>query len=122
MASQHTASGLLLIPMAGLAIGLTQTSAKLVPEQAGLISAIVLGAVTLFETVGPPIAAWAFRLAGETAEQKNADPKNQKLNQDWKIAGSVDVDLSVIHQANPDNAEPVAPAAPVQRSRWWFWR
>jgi Kef-type K+ transport system membrane component KefB len=116
-----TASGLLLIPMAGLAIGLTQTSAKLVPEQAGLISAIVLGAVTLFETVGPPIAAWAFRLAGETAEQKHTNSANN-THQDWKIAGSVDVDLSAIHQATPDAAVSAAADKPEKRSRWRFWQ
>jgi len=117
-----TASGLLLIPMAGLAIGLTQTSAHIVPEQAGLISAIVLGSVTLFETVGPPIAAWAFRLAGETAEQKKTSQAKQSAIQDWKIAGSVDIDLSAIHQANPDTAAQPSPTEPSKRSRWWFWR
>ncbi len=117
-----TASGLLLIPMAGLAIGLTQTSAKLVPEQAGLISAIVLGAVTLFETVGPPIAAWAFRLAGETAEQKQQGHSQHSSNQGWKIPGSVDIDLSIIHQANPETSTPLPQTQPVKRRRWWFFR
>lgn len=65
-----TASGLLLIPMAGLAIGLVQTSSGLFPAQAPTIAAIVLGAVTVFETLGPPIAAFAFRFAGEAHEQE----------------------------------------------------
>ena len=60
-----SASGLLLIPMAGLAIGLVQTSSGLFPDQAPTIAAIILGAVTVFEAVGPPIAAFAFRFAGE---------------------------------------------------------
>lgn len=60
-----TSTGLLLIPMAGLAIGLVQTSNGLFPEQAPTIAAIILGAVTVFETLGPPIAAFAFRYAGE---------------------------------------------------------
>jgi Kef-type K+ transport system membrane component KefB len=60
-------SGLLLIPMAGLAIGLVQTSGHLFPPYASSIAAIVLGAVTAFETIGPPIAVYAFRLAGESA-------------------------------------------------------
>lgn len=59
-------TGLLLVPMAGLAIGLVQTSSALFPQHASTIAAIVLGAVTVFETMGPPIAAFAFRLAGET--------------------------------------------------------
>ncbi|MEC5213528.1 Kef-type K+ transport system membrane component KefB [Polaromonas sp. CG_9.5] len=65
-----TASGLLLIPMAGLAIGLVQTSSGLFPAQAPTIAAIVLGAVTVFETLGPPIAAFAFRFAGEAHGQE----------------------------------------------------
>lgn len=59
-------SGLLLIPMAGLAIGLVQTSGNLFPQHAPFITAIVLGAVTVFETIGPPVAAFAFRFAGES--------------------------------------------------------
>ena len=65
-----TASGLLLIPMAGLAIGLVQTSSGLFPAQAPTIAAIILGAVTVFETLGPPIAAFAFRFAGEARGQQ----------------------------------------------------
>lgn len=61
-------SGLLLIPMAGLAIGLVQTSGGLFPEHAAVVTAIVLGAVTVFETIGPPIAAFAFRFAGEAGK------------------------------------------------------
>ncbi|MCK9194435.1 MAG: cation:proton antiporter [Nevskia sp.] len=66
-ARKGVASGLLLIPMAGLAIGLALTSSNLFPQLASTISAIVLGAVTVFETMGPPIAAFAFRFAGEAA-------------------------------------------------------
>lgn len=62
-----SASGLLLIPMAGMAIGLVQTAGQLFPQYASTISALVLGAVTVFEALGPPIAAFAFRSAGECA-------------------------------------------------------
>ena len=75
-------SGLLLIPMAGLAIGLTLASGNLFPQYASIISAVVLGAVTVFETIGPPIASYAFRLAGETSElQKQADNGEQQDSQ-----------------------------------------
>jgi Kef-type K+ transport system membrane component KefB len=62
---QGIASGLLLIPMAGLAIGLTLVSGNLFPQYAATVSAVVLGAVTIFETIGPPIASFAFRYSGE---------------------------------------------------------
>lgn len=59
------ASGLLMIPMAGLAIGLSQTAHRLFALEAEQLTAIVLAAVALLETIGPPVAALAFRLAGE---------------------------------------------------------
>lgn len=59
------ATGTLLIPMAGLAIGLAQTAHNLFALEAEQLSALVLGAVAILETIGPPLAAWAFRLAGE---------------------------------------------------------
>ena len=62
---QSAATGLLLVPMAGLAIGLVQTTSALMPELGAQVSAVVLGGVAVFETVGPPLAALALRLAGE---------------------------------------------------------
>lgn len=59
------ASGLLLVPMAGLAIGLAQTADQLFALDAEALLALVLTAVAILETIGPPIAAYAFRLAGE---------------------------------------------------------
>lgn len=68
------ASGMLLIPMAGLAIGLVQTSGGLFPQHAATITAIIFGAVTVFETVGPPVAAFAFRFARETGGNDQVGP------------------------------------------------
>ncbi|TCV86769.1 cation:proton antiporter [Sulfurirhabdus autotrophica] len=68
-------SGLLLLPMAGLAIGLVLTTSSLFPQHASTIAAIVFGAVTVFETIGPPIATLAFRFSGEAgrAHKKNTN-------------------------------------------------
>ena len=62
---QSTAVGLMLLPMAGLAIGLVQTTAGMLPELGAQVSAVVLAAVAVFETLGPPLVAYALRLAGE---------------------------------------------------------
>jgi Kef-type K+ transport system membrane component KefB len=62
------ATGLLLVPMAGLAIGLAQTADTLFALEAEQLNAIVLAAVAILETIGPPIAAYAFRLADETGK------------------------------------------------------
>lgn len=70
---QSLASGMLLIPMAGLAIGLVQTTTSLAPELGARISAIVLAAVAVFETIGPPIAAFALKMAGEAGRGRRVD-------------------------------------------------
>lgn len=64
-------SGLLLIPMAGMAIGLTQTTSSMFPEYANTTSAIVLGSVALFETIGPPIAKFAFDFCRESERMRS---------------------------------------------------
>ncbi len=61
---QSLATGLALVPMAGLAIGLVQTTQELLPAVAGEVGAIVLAAVAMFETIGPPLVAFAMRLGG----------------------------------------------------------
>jgi Kef-type K+ transport system membrane component KefB len=75
---QSLASGMLLIPMAGLAIGLVQTTTQLAPELGARVSAIVLAAVAVFETIGPPIAAFALKMAGEAgrATRPESDAAN----------------------------------------------
>lgn len=72
---QSVSAGLLLVPMAGLAIGLVQTTASLLPELGAQVSALVLAAVAVFETIGPPIAAMALRLSGDAGRGlPQADP------------------------------------------------
>jgi len=74
--NKAVARGMLLIPMAGMAIGLTHTTAELFPDQAASVAAVVLGAVAVFETIGPPLAAYAFNLAGEAGQaQKHTSPE-----------------------------------------------
>ncbi len=74
------ATGLLLIPMAGLAIGLAQTAETLFALEAAQLNALILATVAILETIGPPIAGWAFRLAGEAGAKvgvgETADGKN----------------------------------------------
>ncbi|MEO8280579.1 MAG: cation:proton antiporter [Ideonella sp.] len=65
---QSVGAGLLLVPMAGLAIGLVQTTSDMLPALGSQIAAVVLGAVAVFETVGPPLTAFALRLTGEAGD------------------------------------------------------
>ena len=71
---QAGSTGLLLLPMAGLAIGLVNTTLSLFPEKGALVGSVVLAAVALLETVGPPIAARALRWSGDKVEE-NGIPK-----------------------------------------------
>ena len=70
---QSLAAGMLLVPMAGLAIGLVQTTSTLMPELGARMAAIVLAAVAVFETIGPPIAAFALRFSGEAGRAVPAE-------------------------------------------------
>ncbi|MEP6557191.1 MAG: cation:proton antiporter [Burkholderiales bacterium] len=74
---QSLSIGLLLVPMAGLAIGLVQTTTDMVPEVAAQISVVVFGAVAVFETIGPPLTAFALRFAGEAGMAPNADDDDE---------------------------------------------
>lgn len=70
---QASASGMLLMPMAGMAIGLLQTTNALLPAIAAQVAVLVFAAVAVLETIGPPVAKWAFRLSGEAASADEED-------------------------------------------------
>jgi Kef-type K+ transport system membrane component KefB len=63
---QAATTGLLLIPMAGLAIGLVNTTMTLFPHEGAVVSSVVLAAVAILETIGPPICARALRASGDS--------------------------------------------------------
>ncbi len=65
---QAFAAGLTLVPMAGLAIGLTQSTRDLYPEFGSQLAAIVLAAVAILETIGPIASEVGLKQAGEVAE------------------------------------------------------
>ena len=71
---QTGATSLLLLPMAGMAIGLVSTTNNLVPEIGSSITTLVFAIVVLFETAGPFAAAFAFRICGEAGK---ADEKKE---------------------------------------------
>lgn len=64
---------LALVPMAGMAIGLVQTTAGLYPAFAGKLSAIVLGAVVILETIGPIATVFGLKMAGEVKASRAID-------------------------------------------------
>jgi Kef-type K+ transport system membrane component KefB len=76
---QALSTGLLLVPMAGLAIGLVQTTSALLPELGARVSALVLAAVAVFETIGPPIAALALRFSGDAGRDTLAAGVSEPL-------------------------------------------
>lgn len=58
-------TGLTLVPMAGMAIGLTQTLTDSFPGYAETLAAIVLGAIAILETFGPVFTEYALKRSGE---------------------------------------------------------
>ncbi len=65
---QALSTGLTLLPMASLAIGLLKTTAGISPEFASKLSIIVLGAIAILEVIGPVITVFALKRAGEIAK------------------------------------------------------
>lgn len=65
--------GLMLWPMAGMAIGLANTTAATFPLTGAEVAAVVLAAVAVFETIGPPVVARALRWAGEVPDETASD-------------------------------------------------
>jgi len=100
------ASGLLLTPMAGLAIGLVHASGTLFPQYAALISAIVLGSVTVFETIGPPLSAFAYRFARE-AHEFSDDDNAQPVDGETPASadGAAQVEVLLVNNDNSDNKQ-----------------
>lgn len=62
---QSATTGLMLIPMAGLAIGLVNNMVTLFPNEGAIVGSIVLAAVAVLETLGPPVTARALRSSGD---------------------------------------------------------
>ena len=58
-------TSLTLMPMAGMAIGLTQSTAAMYPQVAATITAIILGAIAILETLGPIATEYALKRSGE---------------------------------------------------------
>lgn len=61
--------GLVLTPMAAVAVVLVQVTSEIYPAFGAQLGAIVLSAVVVLALIGPVAAQFAFRLAGETPEQ-----------------------------------------------------
>ncbi len=66
---QTSLLGLTLVPMAGMAIGLTDSLSSLYPVFSRELTAIVLGSVTILETVGPILTEFALKRAGEISPE-----------------------------------------------------
>lgn len=109
---QAASTGLLLWPMAGLAIGLVNTTLNLFPEKGAVVGSIVLAAVALLETIGPPIAARALRWSGDSIEDHGA-PGKVRFTRDTAVppAEAPGATAAPTATANTASARATAPAA-----------
>jgi hypothetical protein len=67
-------AGLILLPMAGMAIGLANNVSTQFPMMGAEVASIVLAAVAVFETIGPPIVARALHWAREVGDGDDEHP------------------------------------------------
>ncbi|PIZ30787.1 MAG: hypothetical protein COY40_03655 [Alphaproteobacteria bacterium CG_4_10_14_0_8_um_filter_53_9] len=67
---QQVALGFCMLPMAGMAVGLIQTTDTYFPAIGGMLTGVVLGAVMVLETLGPVVTELALKAAGELKSGK----------------------------------------------------
>lgn len=70
---QGSMLSLTLVPMAGLAIGLVQSTSDMYPDFAETLSVIVLAAVAILETAGPILTEFALKGVGEVKRDAEID-------------------------------------------------
>ena len=63
-------AGLVLLPMAGMAIGLANTTTAQFPYSGSVVASVVFAAVAIFETLGPPVVACALYWSGDANDHK----------------------------------------------------
>lgn len=112
---QAATSGLLLLPMAGLAIGLVNTTVALFPREGLIVSSVVLAAVAILETIGPPIAARALRWSGDRLEEDGAADLGTVAAGDAPAPAAMRApsDVAIPAQAERPEATPARPAAGI---------
>lgn len=109
-------TGMLLVPMAGLAIGLVQATQQLLPSGASQLAAVVMAAVAVFETLGPPLAAFALRLSGDAAPRGARPAAGDGGEGDNGDSDSDNDDEPPVFSASAP-AVPVPPPADPRRGR-----
>lgn len=62
------ATSMMLIPMAGMAIGLVATTSHFAPHVGTVVATIVFAMVAILETIGPFLVTHALRLCGEAGK------------------------------------------------------
>jgi Kef-type K+ transport system membrane component KefB len=67
----NATTGLMLLPMAGMAIGLANSAAMSFPISGGVIASITFAAVAVFEALGPPVVARGLFWAKEVHHDRD---------------------------------------------------
>jgi Kef-type K+ transport system membrane component KefB len=75
---QCLAAGGMMIPMAGMAIGLVTTTMDTIPELGSQIAVIVLAMVAIFETLGPFIVQKSILAVGEAESEQQDSPESEE--------------------------------------------
>ena len=110
-------TGLMLLPMAGMAIGLANAAAVEFPISGAVIASIVFAAVAVFEALGPPIVARSLFWAQEVHHDRDevgwtvADAQHDAQAHN-PLPGSLDDEE--VDEAEPTTAAPAASETIIQ--------
>lgn len=66
--AHSAATSMMLIPMAGMAIGLVATTSQFAPDVGTVVATIIFAMVAILETIGPFLVTHALRLCGEAGK------------------------------------------------------
>jgi Kef-type K+ transport system membrane component KefB len=110
-ARQALTTGPLLLPMAGLAIGLVNTMTDLFPKEAAIVGSVVLAAVAVLETIGPPIASRALRSSGDAmGVHSNSSVAGHAVAEDAAPSATATAPISTADGAAAAATAPVHPS------------
>ncbi len=114
-------TGLMLLPMAGMAIGLANSAALDFPVNGAVIASIVFAAVAVFEALGPPVVARGLFWAQEVHHDRDevgwtvADAQHEAMHLE-PIPGALDDEEH--DDAEPSRATPEVDAPESQHREW----
>ena len=107
--------GLMLVPQAGVAIGLSLVALRILPENGATIRAVILCATLVYELTGPLITKAALIKAGEISGDKPSLPKTEKQSADSVVStAKAKEEPAPLVESTAGEKEELTPSSPSQ--------